>query len=424
MVVEAAGLFLSVFVLSRQAPNCSKSQGISMDGYLPFRFARRSPLTVDVNPLQLPEGLERHPSRPLHAQPDGFREAFDSKVFLYDGFPDAHGWVRLVGPPFLNLLPLVRKATIKALPSGKECTFKVRELDRHGQLLVRVPDGTLSLEINLDGTICHAVVSPSELDIFADRRVMLTLSRNNPLSWIKDWLRFGRDVHGADAALIYDNGSTDYSVAELAAALEELEGFHAIRIVMWPFRYGPQGLPDGRFWDSDFCQSGALEHARHRFLAAARSVQNSDVDETVVSPQGVSVFEAAENDRFGVVRYHGRWVYPADPDRGDLRHIDHSLVLEERPVRRFGVLPIDANRNPSKWTVVPHRTPQGAQWKVHRIGRWLPAYRVSRRFGFRHHRLLSNGWKYDRKGNFHGCPPSLLPDPVFAAAVTRVNWER
>ncbi len=285
MVVEAAGLFLSVFVLSRQAPNCSKSQGISMDGYLPFRFARRSPLTVDVNPLQLPEGLERHPSRPLHAQPDGFREAFDSKVFLYDGFPDAHGWVRLVGPPFLNLLPLVRKATIKALPSGKECTFKVRELDRHGQLLVRVPDGTLSLEINLDGTICHAVVSPSELDIFADRRVMLTLSRNNPLSWIKDWLRFGRDVHGADAALIYDNGSTDYSVAELAAALEELEGFHAIRIVMWPFRYGPQGLPDGRFWDSDFCQSGALEHARHRFLAAARSVQNSDVDETVVSPR-------------------------------------------------------------------------------------------------------------------------------------------
>jgi hypothetical protein len=63
----------------------------------------------------------------------------------------------------------------------------------------------------------------------------------------------------------------------------------------WPFKYGPQGANSWDHWDSDFCQLGAWEHARWRFLQNARSAMNSDIDELVLSKSGQSVFEAAEH---------------------------------------------------------------------------------------------------------------------------------
>jgi hypothetical protein len=62
-------------------------------------------------------------------------------------------------------------------------------------------------------------VSPNESDMFRDRRVIFTMSKDNPIEWILDWVRFNRDIHGADAVLIYDNGSSAYDSATLSAAL-------------------------------------------------------------------------------------------------------------------------------------------------------------------------------------------------------------
>ncbi|WP_216075142.1 hypothetical protein, partial [Acinetobacter baumannii] len=81
---------------------------------------------------------------------------------------------------------------------------------------------------------------------------------------IQDWVRFSRDVHGADAVLIYDNGSTSYSLADLAGALGALDGIAVARVVSWPYKFGPQGFDAKRFWDSDYGQHGVWEHGRRR----------------------------------------------------------------------------------------------------------------------------------------------------------------
>ncbi|WP_204325139.1 hypothetical protein, partial [Stenotrophomonas maltophilia] len=74
---------------------------------------------------------------------------------------------------------------------------------------------------------------------------------------------------------IYDNGSTSYSLADLAGALGALDGIAVARVVSWPYKFGPQGFDAKRFWDSDYGQHGVWEHGRRRFLAAAASVQCS-----------------------------------------------------------------------------------------------------------------------------------------------------
>ncbi len=326
-------------------------------------------------PTLLPDftGARRAPPRPVEAREADYLDKFDAETLFYDAFRGARGRIVLVGPPFLNLKADLQNARITALPSGADCSFDMRELDRNGQVHVIAPDGTEKLILAAAFGTTEIAVQPSEVDIFAGRRVMFTQSRNNDIAWILDWVRFSRDVHGADAVLLYDNGSTRYRPEDLAEALGQLDGIEAVRVVDWPFRFGPQGWDATRWWDSDFGQHGVWEHGRRRFLEAAASVQCSDVDEFILPLGGRSLFAAAEASATGVLRYTGRWVIGLEgeeppPARAGRRHKDYTVTRRERPVRKLGVLTVDADRCPPKWTLVPHRIPDGLQWKIHSIG--------------------------------------------------------
>lgn len=372
--------------------------------------------------------MRREPTRPVEHRGAEFDARYDADTLFFDVFHGAQRRVVMVGPPFLNLLPALKEMTVTARPSGENCRFEIRELDRHGQIHVEVPDGTEALTLATAFGTVDVTISPSELDLFAGRRVLFTLSKNNHLGWIQDWIRFARDIHGAEAVLIYDNSSTHYTPDALAAAIAAVDGIAVARVVTWPFRYGPQGLDAWRFWDSDYCQHGAWEHARRRFLQAARSAQNADVDEMVVSTDGRSVFEAAENDPFGVVRYAGRWITgisdrPRD-DREVRRHLDYHVVTREQMVRRYGILSVDTQRSPQKWTVVPALCPEGAQWRAHSIAGWLPAQRTSSAFSYRHFREINDSWKYDRLGTDVFDPAQHEDDAVLRAHFARVAWDR
>lgn len=381
-------------------------------------------------PVLLPSFTDarRLASRPVEHRPPGFDDQFDAETLFYDAFPRPDGRLVLLGPAFLNLEPAIRSMTVRARPSGAICRFEVRAWNRHGQVLVEAPAGTVGLDLDLSFGTVSVPLSPSELDVFAGRRVIFTLSRNNRLAWIQDWLRFARDIHGAEAVLLYDNGSTAYAPQALLEAVAQVEGIAIGRVVTWPFRYGPQGLDAWRFWDSDFCQHGVLEHARRRFLAAAAAAQNADIDEMVISRSGQSVFEAAARDPFGTLRYGGRWVTVAAEHQRDDReptHRDHTLVLRRRPARRFGILPADAHACPPKWTVVPSRIPDHVQWSVHALGRWLPGRRLSRRFGYRHFMSITDNWKYKRSTSSAADPSRRYdPDEELAGHLARVDWNR
>lgn len=361
----------------------------------PFAVMRPTPVL-----LSRTGAPRRIAARPLSAQGEQFAEQFDDDTLAFDCFRVNDTQIALSGPSLLNLGPTVAAMRVMALPSETTCRVSTREMDRHARILVEAPPGTTDLVLHLGEAPLTVRVGENGSDIFAGRRVLFTLSKDNQLSWITDWVRFAVTHHGADAVLVYDNGSTAYSAATLLETLAAVPGIKAAVVVEWPFKYGPAGI--GRsHWDSDFCQLGSWEHARWRFLSRARSVQNADVDELVVSRSGRSVFEAAEADLFGIVSYAGRWVIGTaetaiplgDPAR---RHHHYQTVLRPKHIRKYGILPVDPMRCPPKWTLVPARCPAAAQWGVHSVFGWLPSRRLSSDFGFRHFREISNNWKYAR----------------------------
>ena len=378
-------------------------------------------------PVMLPDGVVREPTRPREHRGEDFDARYDATTLFYDAFRGRDGRAVLLGPPFLNLKPALAAMTVVAEPAGTACAFVIREWDRHGQVLVDVPDGTTHVALRSAIGTFRIAIAPSDVDLFAGRRVLFTLSKNNRLGWIQDWIRFARDIHGADAVLLYDNDSSHYRAEDLARAVGGVEGIAVARIVSWPFRYGPQGLDARRFWDSDYCQHGAWEHARRRFLEAAASAQNADVDEMVVSPDGGSVFEAAEDDPFGIVRYRGRWVVgigePAEAPGAATRHTDFQTVLRAEMRRRLGILPRDVLACPAKWTLVPSRCPENAQWRVHTVDRWPAALRMSARFGYRHFREISDNWKYARTRADRFDPALHEVDEVLRDHFAKVNWQ-
>jgi hypothetical protein len=266
-------------------------------------------------------------------------------------------------------------------------------------------------------------VSPPETANYKALRVLCTISKNNDLTWICDWARYNRDVHGAQAVLLYDNASTLYDMNELIARLGEVEGLAFVGVVPFPFRFGPPGLGLRKSWDSNFLQIGSLEHARRRFLLDAKSFLNTDVDELVVSRRGESVFEAAE--RHGLARFYGAWIPNIRTNGIDetrpVRHTDFSHV--EAPVYALR-LPPYKNLCQPKWAVAPRAVPPLGHMTHHRIKNWWRSQMWNPQFSFRHFRGLSTGWKYKRDALEAFDPAKHRVDERLKAAFARVDWQR
>jgi hypothetical protein len=376
--------------------------------------------------VQLPDFTDarREPTRPPQFRGEDFAQQFDATTLFYDALDLGDGEAVLLAPPFFNLANKIAATTFTS--AGAICPARIKTCDRHAQIwLTGVRDGHLQARGPL-GDI-SVPLSSNQVEIFRDHRVIFTMSKDNPVEWILDWVRFNRDVHGADSVLIYDNGSTAYNGATLSKALRSIPGIARSVVVEWPYRYGPQGTRSDH-WDSDFCQLGAWEHARWCFLQHARSAMNSDIDELVLSRNGQSVFEAAERSSFGFIRYNGRWIIGADgrdADPGDRlpHHRDFSILMP--PDYRWSWLRgrRDVNRCSAKWTVVPARVPRDGQWHVHGIASWLPSrLPCSRNFSFSHFREIGSNWKYQRTNRVAFDPAVHVTNELLLKTFARVDW--
>jgi hypothetical protein len=210
--------------------------------------------------------------------------------------------------------------------------------------------------------------------------------RNTQLTWLRDWAHFHAKGHGCNAVLLYDNASTTYTVEEVQEALSSVPGITTALVVPWPFKFGPVGNPD---WDSDFAQHGALEHARHRFLATAGGVLQGDPDELVITENGVSVFDLAARSSTGYIGYAGHWIENATaetPEPSSRRHLHYRYYGGEN----------DRNPVKAKWTVVPGRCPRTAQWGIHDVMGMTVDDEISRLATIRHFRAINTNWRFGR----------------------------
>lgn len=396
--------------------------------------------------LSAKSGFAREPTRPIEWRIDGFDEKFDTDTLFFDVFfteqPDQ---ILLLGPPFANLLPLIEAAVVRALPSNTRCMFRIRTMDRHSQMWIKVPLGTREIVLESDLGCIKLRPSANLSKLFAGKRVLVTLSKNNRFEWIQDWVKYNRDIHDANAVLFYDNQSTAYYAEELLGALETISGIDQICIVRWPFKYGPLGIGFLHHWDSNFCQHGSLEHARWMFLQQARSVLNTDVDELVVSSNGQSVFKAAEKAWTGMVAFHGVWVYGFAGETAQkkadspIRVTAFDHYRKPTSSRHLGVFPM-TDRFPApggmlntKWAISPRKCPARAQWAVHAVYGWRGAYTwmsTNRRFCYRHYREINDNWRditadgqFDRSRRETFDPARFCYDRPMTENFARVRWD-
>lgn len=383
-----------------------------------------SHLPITLSTCRVETGIQRISPRPLDRRNATYSDDFDWNTLFYDVYRVGREVV-FQGPPMDGFLDHLKKTAPFAAPFSSPLRWlwpQARYFGQHkrGEIWLRSDLDRFTL----DGPLGHfdIAVQPNHADRFAGQRVLLTISKNNEVRWIVDWLRFHQIVQGATAAILYNNNSTIYSVPELQRHLTEAVPGMDVLVIDWPFPYGPQGGPAGAIngvegpWDSDYCQEGILQHARWRFLLKARSVMHNDIDEMVLSQGSRSVFEAAEQGRGGMVKFEGRWISVATPspiDRTCVRHAD--FVLDEGP---------DAELSPPKWCVRPQAFSWKNSWSVHNIRGTKANQHITDEFLFRHLRGVTTSWKYDRWAEAAPDPATLPRDIALEAAFAAAGLER
>lgn len=360
---------------------------------------------IDLTTWRLdPKGpLRRLPPRPLAQRPPGYLQQFDAHTLVYDLFrePDGPRAVAIVPPP-VSLRHLVASMTTFTDGGRTKRPPSLIERDRTAEIWIAAAaaDTHVRLSEPALGTV-DLPIQPSGVDAFAGLRVLTTLSRNNELRWIADWARFHHRAHGVEAFLLYDNASDRYAPAEVAETLRTAAPQTLVRVVSWPFKFGPSGMQHN-VWDSDFCQYASLSHARWRFLARARSVLNVDIDEFVVSPQRESIFAAAEAHPLGYIAFAGCWIAYCPPTapihHGAFRWRDRALSMPA-----------------TKWCTVPARCSFEQQWCVHNITGHDLAAVPEERFLYRHFWAINTSWKYNRGRAAEFDPSRHEADEVLAA---------
>ena len=344
-------------------------------------------MQIELSRLDLDEtkGLRRHIPRPTEHRQPGYDEQFDALNVFYDCFASLDGR-RLIclGPPLWNLEPVVVPAVERYFRKALFSRRDVRRLDRNAQIWMKRRRNCGMLEggyFNQE----QLVVQPNQCELFRGKRVLLGISKNNELSWIRDWVWFYVSSHGCNAVLLYDNASTQYGVEQIYEALSPLRGLDVILVMTWPYKWGCLAGPN-EIWDSDFAHYGMLEHARHRFLSRADGVVNSDIDELVVTKSGRSIFDLVGNSRTGYLNYAGIMIENVSVGEvvGKGRHRD--FVHRQSP-------PQPATR---KWSVVPSRCPVSSQWCVHHVTEMRADEEASTDVTHRHFMTIRTPWKYPR----------------------------
>ncbi|HVK92676.1 MAG TPA: glycosyltransferase family 92 protein [Mycoplana sp.] len=334
-------------------------------------------------------GIVRDAPLPEKYRNKAYYSRYDFETIFYDVYRCGKYTV-LQGPPLFNFRKHIEE-------SGFYSDFAKRGgayIERLSGAEYWLKADMLDVRINSPLADAIAKVQPDLNHVFHKKRVLFTLSKDNDVQWIKDWVQFHVRVHGADAVLLYDNSSTPYSSQDLEAELKLAFPELTVCVVSWPFKFGP------RVWrrhdangseeriSSKFCQAGALQHARFRFLQKARSVLNCDVDELVLaSKAGGSVFKAAETSLFGAVHFRGRWI------------IDVAGARAERTRRHADFAHYDTSDKvgcPQKWAVVPWRCARSMTWSAHRVKGLENYFTRSNRFTYAHFSEITTNWKYHR----------------------------
>lgn len=346
--------------------------------------------------------------RPPDRRTAHYLDRFDRTTLFYDVVWQAReGRYLFTAPPFANLWPLLRDGLRR---DGRPVSPRLRRQAKYDQAVLPGPEGALSLVIH--GVETPLAVRPDVSARFRSLNAAVTMNKDNPPDWVATWARHHVRLHGLQAVLIHDNGSTAYDAADLARAVAAVPGLDLVAIARAPFPYGTTDKVEAGEVRPNYLQPALLNLARCDLLREARAVLNADIDELVLSRDGSSVFDAARSSLFRAARLPVYWADPPPGTEGPAIQTAHRYRLTPKP------------RTPRKWCAVPRGwLSRLGGWHVHHVGgemfKLVPedtAHEVV------HCRATSTGWHpYKRR---HHEDEARAEDPELVALMTGLEAER
>jgi hypothetical protein len=315
----------------------------------------------------------------------------------------------LIGPPLYATADWLRSSCSLTDASGNVLDWQHREMDRACLTMVRTNDWIDRINVRSPSSIDQMVVNHPSSD-FSGLKVIVTISKDHPVSWLKQWIDYHRVVHNIEGLLLYNNRSTLYSSSDLEAQLRRDD--MVIKVVDYDVPFGIMGggiwewkgrrgthLP----WDSDFSQYVMLEHAKWRYLHCAKMAINADTDELLYI-KGATMDDLAnycESNEDSVWLYNGTWVEPIDSTTGQ---IANTVPFDQRLFENYWHTNHSEQRGIGvKWALNPQKN-MGYQWHLHRT---FGPNKSTDFIGFGHYLAMNTSWSWKRD-EFLGDSSSLV----------------
>lgn len=201
--------------------------------------------------------------------------SYDAQTLFYDSFlsPDRQKLLCL-GPPFLNIGPpqkIVQDNRPLRFLQGKGSYWF------NNQVLALVSIDILNHQDPIYFKFKHfslSIAFPSQPrpNLKRAQLTLITLQKDNPVLWIKDWCCWHNKIHQVARIAIYDNDSGNWT--QLRQALTELRLDCEILLIGWPFPYGPTFSHLHQY-----TQIGCLNHFRLLFGDSSQWCMQLDMDE-------------------------------------------------------------------------------------------------------------------------------------------------
>lgn len=306
---------------------------------------------------------------------------FDFNTLIYD-IVITDSKTLLYCPKLFNFEKIITESNIYI--NNRPVRFKIKKKNRYDIIEIKETGEKL--------TITNSVFNKSwelkkfNYDRFLGKNCLSTLNKNNNLEWISDFVKFHIKHHGLDVIILYDNGSTDYTLNALEKCLRNT-GISDFLIVNVPLPFGP--ILKNKDRSFLFLQEALLNLSRDKFFQLANAVLNIDIDE-LVWKQEKTIFELTQSSFFGFVLFRGEWRF-VSPQVKKISHQAHQYID-----------PFEKSC-PTKYCYAPKKIARWFQLGIHRLHlkrtllRNLINYLLEdSRIGYWHCRGISTNWKYNR----------------------------
>jgi len=243
-----------------------------------------------------PSSITLPEESPIHRIFPGQVDYTNDTIFYDVFYKHDNSTIICAGPPLLNLKGALELQEISC--NGKQlcysCPTISKKYDLCNLIVIKVPRllrRELTVQLSFRFNLFQKVVeisrnNPPVGENGKSLLTLVTLQKDNPLQWIRDWIRWHNLMHGVVRLILYDNGSKEYGYEKLADILENKEDFQTV-LVNWDFPYNWNSW-DSRMIRGGWTQQGALNHCYLKY-GHCGWLLNLDIDEYLVAEDATSL---------------------------------------------------------------------------------------------------------------------------------------